>query len=99
MHPKFVAAVAVSAFVLLSVSSSPASAGSRGPAFGNNRYRTEIRTVRESLDIDDYVAPLLAGERVTVVVSTDRKSGLRPTLSFIAPDGVPVDVEIGRAHV
>ncbi len=86
-------ALVLSALVL--AASLPAAfAGTRGPAFGNNRYQTEIRTARGAPDVDDYVAPLLAGERLTVTVTADRKSDLRPALTLLRPDGSLADVEV-----
>jgi len=93
MHLKL-ALVLATASTLVLISGSSAVAAPRGPAFGNNRYRTEIRTARELPDVDDYVAPLLAGERLTVVVVADRKSDLRPTLTLIGPDGSPIAVAV-----
>ena len=71
----------------------PSVAGPRGPAFGTNRYQTEIRAVGGLPDTDDYTSPLLAGERLTVVVSAKGRDALRPSLRLLRPDGTDAGVE------
>ncbi|MCE9638126.1 MAG: hypothetical protein K8T90_20685 [Planctomycetes bacterium] len=56
----------------------------RGPAFGSNRYKTEITLAN---DVDDYVTPLIAGEKLTLAVAADRSSDLFPNVTVLDPDG------------
>ncbi len=59
----------------------------RGPAFGSNKVSTAIQSVGGEADVDDYVAPLLAGETLTVTVGASKKSALLPDLVVLDPDG------------
>src|SRR5689334_15945949 len=65
----------------------PAASETYGPPFGANSYAASIQDVDSLADADDYVAPLLAGETLTVTVTAGRTSALLPKLSLIAPDG------------
>ena len=62
----------------------------QGPAFGSNRYETEIRTARGEQDVDDFVTSLIEGERLSVVVTAARKSALLPDVTILRPDGSAV---------
>ena len=71
---------------LTSLVTSARAAPPRGPAFGNNRFRTSIGPA--SADTDDYVAPLVRGETLSVSVGADRRSDLHPRVVVLDPDGV-----------
>ncbi len=98
--PRSFAALAVGTLALVVALSfaSPVSAAPHGPAVGNNRYSTEIRDARGAADTDDYVARLLAGERLSVVVTATRKSELRPAITLVRPDGSTLDVAAKGRH-
>jgi hypothetical protein len=59
-----------------------------GPPIGANKYSASIRTVGGIADEDDYVASLLAGEKLSVTVAAAKGSALLPSLSLVDPDGV-----------
>ena len=69
-----------------------------GVEFGSNRARGDIETVRLVEDTDDFVARLMAGERLSVTVSARRQSGLLPDVTVIGPDGrvQPIELRIRR---
>jgi hypothetical protein len=56
--------------------------------FGTNTCRAAIRAASASPDVDDYVASLLAGEKLSVSVRADRGSALLPKLTLVGPDSV-----------
>lgn len=77
---------ALVAAVLVAAFGGSASAGPPfGPSFGNTRYRTEIGPY--TADEDDYVSALIAGEAISVTVTADRKSALRPVVAILDPTG------------
>jgi hypothetical protein len=78
----------VAALVLLSAST--VFAGPPDPPFGTNRCRSSILAAGTAPDVDDYVAPLLAGEKLSVAVRADGASTLLPRLALVGPDGVEV---------
>ena len=75
-------AILVPAFAAATAAADP-----HGPAFGANRYRAAIHDVSSSPDVDDYVADLLAGEKLTVSVTVGKGSALIPRLTLVDPDG------------
>jgi hypothetical protein len=80
-----------SLFVLLAGVAAAFAGESRAPAFGNNSWRTSIVRVGKSADTDDYVAPLIEGETLSVEVAAARRSALLPTLRLLDPGGTDVD--------
>src|SRR5689334_12697473 len=80
---------ATGAFVLLVVGIAAAAgetAGPRGPVFGNNGYRSEIRD-EGAPDTDDFVGPLSAGATLAVEVRALGDGGLLPGLALFDPTG------------
>jgi hypothetical protein len=70
-----------------------------GPQFGDNAYAASIASVGARADTDDYVASLVAGERLTVRVAASKGSALLPALTLVAPDGteiVPASLAVTR---
>lgn len=84
-------AVAVSLALVLGgafVSASVAFAGTpRGPNFGTTKYRTSLVTVANTPDVDDYVAPMIAGESLSVTVTADKGSLVLPQVVVLDPSG------------
>jgi len=62
-----------------------------GPAFGGNRVASTIDPVGRDADVDDYVAALAKGERLSVTVAAAAKSTLRPTIELVDPSGAVID--------
>ncbi len=86
------------AVALLAVAAwaAPGLSDTYGPPFGANSYSTSIDNVNPLEDADDFVAPLVAGEKLTVTVTASPSSPLLPILNLVAPDGTvsaPVVVE------
>lgn len=80
---------ATGAWVLAALAAAAAagdSAGPRGPVFGNNGYRSEIRD-EGAPDADDFVGPLAAGEALSVEVRALGEGTLRPVLALFDPTG------------
>ena len=59
----------------------------RGVEFGKSKISTSIKHVAGQTDTDMYVAPLIAGEVLSVKVAAAKKSLLRPTVAVVDPDG------------
>lgn len=78
------------AAVLLSAAAALAgrAVAAEGPPFGTNRVAAEITTIDGEPDTDDYVAPLLAGDVLTVSVAATGRSALHPSLALLDPSGV-----------
>lgn len=83
------AVAACLAFVLVATSVSLAGTP-RGPNFGTTKYRTSLITVANAPDVDDYVAPMIAGESLSVTVTADKGSLALPQLIVIDPTGANV---------
>jgi hypothetical protein len=62
-----------------------------GPAFGSNRVLSTIDPVAGEADVDDYVAALAQGERLSVAVAAGAKSPIHPTIALVDPSGALVD--------
>jgi hypothetical protein len=77
---------AVAVLAALAFTAGLAAAEPRGPAFGRNAVRGEIRDDGEP-DADDFVGPLLAGETLSVSVRADGDGALLPGLRVLAPTG------------
>jgi hypothetical protein len=74
--------------LVLSLAAASHAADPQGPTFGANRCRAAIARVCSEPDVDDYVASLLAGEKLTVTLAVDKRSALMPRLTLVGPDGV-----------
>src|SRR5687768_1226085 len=77
----------------------PAAAGEpRGPEFGTNRFSSWIQAVKGVPDTDQYVGRLVAGETLSVSVTSGRRSLLKPRISLVAPDGTELTppLRLGR---
>jgi len=72
--------------VLAGTAAAGETAGPRGPVFGNNGYRSEIRD-EGAADTDDFVGPLAAGETLAVEVRAAKEGDLRPALALFDPAG------------
>src|SRR5262245_40430616 len=59
--------------------------GPGGPRFGNGRVTSALVAVAGVADLDVYEAPLIAGERLSVVLAA--APGLEPTLDLVDPHG------------
>src|SRR5215831_19553658 len=84
------------AFVAAAASAGGSSSGNglpvrTGPAFGSNRVLSAIDPVGGEVDVDDYVASLAKGERLSVTVAAGAKSSIHPTIAFVDPSGAIVD--------
>jgi len=62
-----------------------------GVPFGANRIAAAIDPVGGEPDVDDYVAVLAKGERLSATISAEAASSLHPTLVLVAPDGGVID--------
>jgi hypothetical protein len=95
---QFTSFAAAAAFVLAAAASA-SRADPHGPPFGANRYAASIARVCAEPDTDDYVAALVAGERLTVTVLASGGSALRPALTLVGPDGsefAPSSLKVSR---
>ncbi len=89
-------ALGLTAVALLFLVPGPAAAAPHGPAFGANRYTAGIQSIGGVADTDDYVAPLIAGERLNVTVAAAKRSSLEPRLTLVAPNGLESQPEVVR---
>ncbi len=84
--------VVLSALLASALAAAPALAGEQmGPPFGSNRYVASIASWDGDPDCDDYVANLIAGEKVHVSIVAPKGSALRPAVSLVAPSGEVVE--------
>src|SRR5262245_11178101 len=74
--------------ILLAAATTSRAGPAAGPEFGSNTVATTIDPRGADPDVDDYVAALAAGERLTVRVAAVDESPLRPSLAIVGPDGV-----------
>lgn len=80
----------VAALAFLAAAFGPYAASARadeGPPFGTNRVNAVLADVDGEPDVDDYVAPLLKGEALSVAVSATGKSKLLPAVQVLDPAG------------
>ncbi len=64
-----------------------------GPTFGSNKITSELSSLTERSDVDGYVADLIAGETLSVTVSTTKGSAARFTVNVVDPDGLDRTIE------
>jgi hypothetical protein len=84
---------------LAALAALPARAGeTRGPAIGANRYQAAIANNPGEADVDDYVALLVAGEKLSVQLSVPKGSELVPSLELVGPDGALRTVPVRAAR-
>lgn len=83
--------VTIGALTLVVLAAAAVADEVHGPEFGATRIVSEIAAVGGESDVDDYVADLAQGERLTVTVGATRRSRLQPRVTLIDPDGVERD--------
>src|SRR5262245_56448447 len=80
-------AAAASALLLVALAASRAAAETVAAPFGTSKAVAAIMNVDGEADVDDYAAPLLKGELLSVTVKPSKKAALVPAVHLFDPDG------------